>query len=184
MKTIYHTATSLDGYIADSSHSLDWLFQFPDPDESSFSGFIRDVGAIAMGSNTYEWLLRNYVFEDPDRPRRWPHEQPTWVFTSRSLRQVQEADIRFVSGDVGRVFPDMREAAAGRDIWVAGGGDLAGQFHERGLLDEIVVTIVPVLLARGAPLFTRPIVTPPLDVIEVKPQKGGFTEMRLGIPRS
>jgi len=184
MKTVYYTAASLDGYIADPGHSLAWLFQFEDGDDAGFGSFMREVGAIAMGSHTYEWILGNYIYEDPENPRAWPHEQPTWVFTSRSLRDIPGADIRFVSGDVAPVFEDMREAAAGRNLWLAGGGDLAAQFHERSLLDELVVTIAPVLLGGGAPLFTGRIVSPPLRVLEVRPQASGLTEMQLAVRRS
>jgi dihydrofolate reductase len=181
MKTIFYTAVSLDGYIADLSHSLEWLFQFGDGDENSFPTFIRDVGAIVMGSGTYEWLLTNYIDKDPDDPKAWPHDQPTWVFTSRSLPGIPGAGIKFVGGDVEPVFQQIREAAPGKNIWMAGGGDLAAQFHAKGLLDEIVVTIAPVILTTGAPLFTRQIVTPPLKVLEVKPHVSGLTAMRLQV---
>ena len=183
MKTIYYTAASLDGYIADPGHSLDWLFQFEDEGDGGYPAFFDEVGAIVMGSSTYEWLLRNHVFADPDDPKPWPHQQPTWVFTSRSLRRVSGADVRFVSGNVAPVFSEMREAAAGKNIWLAGGGDLAAQFHDRGLLDEIVVTIAPVLLTSGAPLFTRRVVTPPLKVMEVTPHASGLTEIRLEVQK-
>ncbi len=184
MKTVYYTAASLDGYIADPDHSLDWLFQFGDPDQSSFTDFIRTVGAVVMGSGTYEWLLENYIHADPDAPEPWPHDQPTWVFTSRSLPTVPNADIRFVGGDPAPVFAEMRDAAPGNDVWLAGGGDLAGQFHERGLLDEIIVTIAPIFLAGGAPLFTRRIVDPPLKVIERTPHANGLTELRLRVQKA
>lgn len=183
MRTIYYTAASLDGYIADAQHSLAWLFQFGDGDESDFPEFIHDVGTMAMGSGTYEWLLRNHVFEDPDAPKPWPHEMPTWVFTSRSLREVPGADIRFVRGDVAPVFEAMCEAAPGKDVWLAGGGDLVAQFHARGLLDEIVLTLAPVFLGGGAPVFTGPLVTPPLEVAAVKPHASGLVEMRLEVRR-
>jgi len=183
MKTVFYTAASLDGYIADSNHSLDWLFQFGDGEENSFHAFFRDVGAIVMGSNTYEWLLTNHVYAESDQPKPWPHEQPTWVFTSRVLPQVPGANIKFVSGDVAPVFSEMSEAAAGRNIWLAGGGDLAAQFHRRGFLDEIVLTIAPVLLNAGAPLFTTEVVTPPLKLLQVKPHPNGLTEMRLEVQR-
>ncbi len=183
MKTVFYTAASLDGYIADPDHSLAWLFQFEDGGESSLPAFFRDVGAVVMGSNTYEWLLKNYVLEEPDHPKPWPHEQPTWIFTSRSLPGVAGADIRFVSGDVEPVVSEIRGVTGGKDLWLAGGGDLAAQFFERGLLDEIVLTIAPVFLTAGAPLFTREIVNPPLRVVEVTPHANGLTEMRLELPR-
>lgn len=184
MKTVYYTAASLDGYIADPHHSLHWLFQFGSGGESSFPDFIRDVGAIVMGSSTYEWVLRNHIHEDPEKPKPWPHEQPTWVFTSRSLPSIPEADIRFARGKVGPVFSEMREAAAGKNIWLAGGGALATQFHEGGFLDEIVLTLAPVFLAGGAPLFTGPVVTPPLRVQGVNSHPNGLTEIRLAVQRN
>lgn len=184
MKTVFYTAASLDGFIADPGHSLDWLFQFGGDEESGFPEFIREVGAIVMGSNTYEWLLENHVFAEPDEPKEWPHEQPTWVFTTRPLSGAPGADVRFVRGEVAPVHSAMRQAAAGKNIWLAGGGDLAAQFYEQGLLDEIVMTIAPVFLANGAPLFTRPLVTPPLRVLDVRPQASGLTELRLEVQRA
>ena len=182
-KTVYYTAVSLDGYIADEHHSLDWLFQFGDPDEDGLGAFIRDVGAVAMGSSTYQWLLDNYIYSDPESPKPWPHVQPTWVFTSRSLPTIAGGDIRFAQGSVGPAYEQMRTVAESKDIWVAGGGDLAGQFYEQGALDEIILTVAPVILSRGAPLFTRRIATPPLDVLDVVPHKNGLTEMRLAVPK-
>lgn len=72
MKIQYYTAVSLDGYIADEHHSLDWLFQFGDVEETSYPEFIRDVGAVVMGSSTYEWLLRNHIYADPAMAVRSP----------------------------------------------------------------------------------------------------------------
>lgn len=152
MKTIYYTASSLDGYIADADNALDWLLQFGDPG-SDYQEFIAGVGAIAMGSTTYEWLLAHLLHPGASRPPQpWPYAQPAWVFTSRSLPGVPGADVRFVRGDVRPVHRQMAEAAAGRNVWLVGGGELVGQFHDHGLLDEIVVQIAPVTLGgRGAP---------------------------------
>jgi len=180
MKTQYYTATSLDGYIADTHHSLDWLFQFGNEDPT-YDEFIKDVGAIVMGSSTYEWVLKHDTFVDPDKPKPWPYRQPTWVFTSRSLRSVPGADIRFVKGDVGPVHAAMCAVAGEKNIWVMGGGDLAGQFYEHGLLDEMIVTITPVILCEGAPLFTKKITIPPLRVVSVKSYPQGFTQMRMEV---
>jgi hypothetical protein len=59
MKTQYYTASSLDGFLADANHSLEWLFQWGDTAAGDYPGFIANVGAIAMGSNTYEWVLNH-----------------------------------------------------------------------------------------------------------------------------
>lgn len=182
MKTVYYTATTLDGYIADPNHSLDWLFQFGGEDPS-YNEFIQDIGAIVMGSSTYEWVLRHDTFKDPSKPKPWPYQQATWIFTSRSLTKVPNADIRFVKGDVRPVYEQMRKAAGGKNIWVVGGGHLAAQFHEHGLLDEMILTMAPVILAAGAPLFTGSIIKPPLRVLSVKPYPEGFVQMHLQVQK-
>ena len=69
MKTQYYTASSLDGFIADPDSSLDWLMQFGAVEGTSYPDFIKDVGALALGSTTYEWLLRHEIRPDSDRPK-------------------------------------------------------------------------------------------------------------------
>ena len=177
MKTQYYTAASLDGFIADAQNSLDWLFQFGEPEGGSYPAFIRDVGAIAMGSTTYEWILNHHINEGAERPLQWPYAQPTWVFTSRILTAVKGADIRFVAGDVLPVHRRMLAEAGGKNIWLVGGGDLVGQFHDQGLLDEVIVQIASVTLGSGAPLLPRRIVTPPLKLTSATVYGDAFAEL-------
>lgn len=183
MKTQYYGASSLDGFIADERHSLEWLFQFGSVENTSYPEFIRDVGAIAMGSTTYEWLLENHVNADTQQPEPWPYEQPTWVFSSRSLPAVENADIRFVRGSVAPVHRQMVEAAGGANVWIAGGGDLAGQFYDADLLDELIIQVTSVTLGQGAPLLPRRITTPPLRLVSVEQWGDAFAELRYEIVR-
>ncbi len=183
MKTQYYTATSLDGFIADSQNSLDWLLQFPEPAESSYPAFIHDVGAIAMGSTTYEWVLDNHIRMGTTSAQPWPYSQPSWVFTTRDLPKIESADIRFVRGDVRPVHEQMVAAAGGKNVWIVGGGELVGQFHDHRLLDELIVTIVAVTLGGGAPLLPRRIATPPLQLISVQRFGEAFVELRYEVPR-
>ena len=176
IRTQYYTAATLDGFIADPNHSLDWLFQFGEQGTDDFPAFLRNVGAVAMGSSTYQWIL------DHSQSQQWPYEQPAWVFTTRSLRSVPGADIRFVRGDVAPVHQAMRSAAAGKNIWLVGGGDLVGQFHDKGLLDEIIVTMAPVTLGAGKPLLPRAITTPPLQLIDSR-VLGPFVQLRYAVNR-
>lgn len=144
----YYTATSLDGFIADEQNSLEWLLH-QDQDESgplNYKEFFARIGAMVMGSTTYEWVLDH-------ENGAWPYELPTWVMTTRDLPKV--GDVRFARGDVLSVHDQMTAAAAGKDLWVVGGGDLAGQFADAGLLDEIIVYLAPVTLGGGAPLLPR-----------------------------
>jgi dihydrofolate reductase len=177
MKTQYYTAASLDGFIATADDSLEWLFQLGDIGATSYPDFIRDVGALAMGAATYEWMLRHAVGPEASAPEPWPYEQPTWVFSSRTLPPVPGADIRFVRGDVRPVHEEMAEAAGGKNIWLVGGGDLVGQFHDQGLLDELFVQIGSVTLGAGKPLLPRSITNPPLRLLSARAIGNGFAEL-------
>lgn len=132
MKTQYYTAASLDGFIATENDSLDWLFPLGDPNEFSYPAFISDVGALVMGSTTYEWILRNSETVAAETGLVWPYTQPAWIFSNRNLSPVEGADIRFVKGNVLNTFSEIRASASDKNIWIAGGGDLAGQFFDAG----------------------------------------------------
>jgi dihydrofolate reductase len=183
MKTQYFTASSLDGFIADPHDSLDWLFPLGNLSETSYPTFIGEVGALAMGSTTYEWMLRHLVGPEADHPQPWPYPQPSWVFTTRKLPTVPGVDIRFARGDVRPVHQALVEAAGGRNVWIVGGGDLAGQFYDQGLLDEIHVQIGSVTLGAGKPLLPRKITAPPLRLASVRAVGTGFAELRYEVIR-
>lgn len=149
MTTHFYTASSLDGFIATPQDSLEWLFaqHFDQEGPMSYESFIPGIGALVMGRSTYQWLLKH---QDT-----WEYSQPTWVFTHRQLPGIEGADIRFISDDVGSSFADIQASAQGKDIWVMGGGDLAGQFADAGHLDELWVQLAPVTLGSGKALLPR-----------------------------
>ncbi len=184
MRTQYYAAASLDGFIATPDDSLEWLFPLGDVNETSYPGFIAEVGALAMGSATYEWMLHHVIRPGTEQPGSWPYSQPTWVFSSRTLTNIPGADIRFVRGDVRFVHEAMRIAAGNRNIWLVGGGELVGQFYDAGLLDELIVQVSSVTLGAGKPLFPRQIVSPPLRLVSAQRFGNGFAELRYEVPRS
>jgi dihydrofolate reductase len=187
-RVIFYTATTLNGYLADDEHSLDWLFHVPGGEggDEDFQRFLAGVGVLVQGSSTYEWVLEH---EDlVAHPEKWPAyygRRPTWVFTSRELPTVEGADIRFVQGDVAASWSQIRASAGERDVWIVGGGDLAGQFADAGLLDEIRVSIAPATLPSGAPLLPRRIGSDRLELAEVR-RAGAFAELtyRVGPPEA
>ena len=155
-RILFDTATTLNGWIADTNNSLAWLFAVDGgdhPDDGLFP-----VGATVMveGSTTYEWVLaESDILDHPEKWREFHGDKPVFVFTTRDLRVPEGADIRFVSGSVTDVITAIRDAAGAGDIWIVGGGDLAGQFFDAGLLDRIAISVAPVALDGGAPLFPR-----------------------------
>lgn len=152
-RTVFYTATTLDGYLADEQDSLEWLF-VQDVDSAGPHGydeFIAGVGAVVMGRTTYEWV-RAHLHATGEG---WPYDMPTWVVSHADLPGTAGADIRFTQGEVAPIHAALTNAAGGKDIWVVGGGDLAAQFAEAGLLDQLMVSIAPVTLGAGRPLFPR-----------------------------
>jgi dihydrofolate reductase len=183
MKTQYYTASSLDGFIATEEDSLEWLFTLANLDDSSYPAFIAEVGALAMGASTYEWILRNGDAVAAETGSSWPYTQPTWVFTHRDLAIPEGADVRFVQGEVRPVHEEMRAAAGGKNLWVVGGGDLAGQYHDAGLLDELIVQIGSVTLGKGKPLFPRRVLSPVLRLESLRQMGAGMVELRYEVSR-
>jgi dihydrofolate reductase len=163
-ETQYLVAASIDGFIADSLDSLDWLFQAEGiasadataAKEARFSTFFSGVGAMAMGAATYEWVVgHERLLEQPGKWQDYYGDVPSWVFTHGDQPAVPGARISFVSGDVRPVHEQMTAAAGGKNLWLVGGGELVGQFVDNGLLTEIILAIAPATLGRGAPLLPR-----------------------------
>jgi dihydrofolate reductase len=178
MPSVYYTAVSLDGFIAESDDTLDWLTEYQPaaPPENvevagpefpgSYDEFYADVGAMVSGSVTYEWVLAHMT--------EWPYSgKPYWVLTSRELTPFEGQDIRFNGS-----FEEMLESAGDRKLWIVGGGGIASQFAEAGLLDEVIVTVVPVALGAGKPLFDRRLPGGPMQLTGVLARASGMVELR------
>lgn len=181
-RVIFYTASTLNGFLADDHDSLDWLFAVPggetaesgDPD---FPDFLAGIGALVQGSSTYEWMLAHEnLLDDPAKWQSFYGDRATFVFTTRELPVVPGADIRFVSGSIADAWPHIRTAAGEHDVWMVGGGDLAGQFADAGLLDELCVSVAPSTLVAGKPLLPRTLGADRLHLDAVR-QKGQFAEL-------
>lgn len=148
MKTVYYTASSLDGFIVDTEDSLDWLISRNIDQQGPFGydEFIKTIGALVMGSSTYEWIVKN-------QPDEWAYEQPTWVLTHRPEIVSADHPVQLFSGDIAELHPELAAAAAGKDVWVVGGGEVAAQFVTAGLIDEMIVSYAPCSLGAGSPVL-------------------------------
>jgi dihydrofolate reductase len=174
--TQYFVAASMDGFIADDQDDLEWLVTMPGGDDEAnpYTSFIGDVGAVVMGATTYEWVL-----EHDSGP--WPYEQPTCVFTHRDLPVREGGDIRFTSAAVPDVHAEMTSEAGSRNIWLVGGGELVGQFLDHDLLDEIWLSVTPVVLGSGKPLLPRRRTTPMRLVSATPSPAGTFVHLRYSL---
>ncbi len=180
---VYYTATSINGYIADEDNSLQWLFDVGGDGTDEFPAFVSSIGVQVMGSSTYEWLLTNEkLLETPEKWQQVFGDMPTRVFTTRDLPRPETASFEFRRGAVIEHEAELRSLAGDRDVWVMGGGDLAGQFFDAGILDRIELTVAPVFLSGGAPLLPRFIPAASLRLVEAR-QQGSFVSIRYDVIR-
>jgi len=192
-RTQYYCAASLDGYIAESDDSLGWLFGYegsfegegtepaPMSDGGAYERFYDEVGALISGSTTYEFILDHLGDNDA-----WPYPgKPYWVLSSRDLATPvgEEVDVRIVDAKVEDLYDEVIAAAGDRNLWVVGGGNVASQFAEEGLLDELLVTVVPVVLGAGKPLFEGRIPGGPMQLLGTRVFDTGMVELRYEIGR-
>lgn len=147
MKTSVFIATSLDGYIAREDGSIDWLTAFQGGGEDfGYREFIQTIDAVVMGRGTFETVMG---FEG------WTPGQPTIVLTSRPSPVPRHlgALVEMMSGTPAQVVD--RLAARGMNHLYVDGGETITRFLRAGLIDEIIVSRIPVLIGSGIPLFGR-----------------------------
>jgi dihydrofolate reductase len=164
-------ATSLDGFIAGPNDDLSWLPQpSGDPHESDhgYAAFMADIGAMLMGRNTYEVVV--------GFGGAWPYPVPVLVASSRPLTPVHPT-VRAVSGDIRTLVEQARAAAGGRDVYLDG-GNLIRQASDAGLIDELIVTIVPVILGAGSPLFAGSEHRRKLELLGTEAFRNGLVQLR------
>jgi dihydrofolate reductase len=189
-KTQYYCAASLDGYIAMADDTLDWLMKYEgsyegenaEPIKGAYDRFYEGVGALVMGSTTYEFVL-----DHMDEGSEWPYKaKPCWILSSRDLPEPdgEDVDVRIVSAKVRDLYEEMIAAAGEGDLWVVGGGNVASQFADEGLLDELLVTVVPVVLGEGKPLFDRRLPDGPMQLMGSRAFDSGMVELRYEIRHS
>lgn len=136
-------ATSLDGFIAGSNDELDWLTPTGDA-EDTFSPFMKRVGAMLMGRRTWN------VVSDFDGP--WAYgSTPILVATTKPLESTRDT-VSATSGTIGEML-DAAKAAAGEQLVYIDGGELIRSALAAGLVDELTITLIPVVLGRGISLF-------------------------------
>ena len=169
VEVVYYVAASLDGYIATTDGSVDWLTPFQSAGEDhGFAELYSSLDALLLGSHTYEFALKLGQWPSPDKP--------SWVFTQRSL-PVLHPSITLTSKKPGEIL-ELLEARGLRRAWLMGGGKLATSFRTAGLISRFIISIFPVILGSGISLF-EPTSSPEesLRLIETKPFPSGIVQL-------
>jgi dihydrofolate reductase len=133
-------AASLDGYIAKEDGSVDWL---PQSGDSGYDNFYRSIDVVLMGKKTYEQILTFGKFPYKDKT--------SYVFTRKPNQKKKDENVEFTS-EVEE-FTKKLVLSSGKNIWLVGGSDIISTFLNLKCVDEIILTVIPVVLGKGIPLF-------------------------------
>ena len=156
-KVVVNRSMSLDGFIAGPGDAMDWIFDFVAPDAAWLTEAAAATGAMLVGRRTVEAGKRM----DADRERGaassdegYPFSGPTFVLTHRPP-DPPDPEVTYLSGDIGEAVATALKAAGGKDLEILG-ADVARQCLQRGLVDEILVYVLPVLLGDGIRFYSSP----------------------------
>jgi dihydrofolate reductase len=148
MTNYVYIATSLDGFIATSNGDLDWLNEIPNPENSDFgyAEFMSGIDAIVMGRKTFEKVLTFGT---------WPYDKPVYVPSKHkiSIPKDLEDKVEIITGTPRKLVGQLKELGH-HNLYIDGGVTIQG-FLEEDLIDEMIITRVPILLGDGIPLFGK-----------------------------
>jgi len=169
LEVVYYVAASLDGYIATPDGGVAWLAPFESSDEDyGYNQFYASTDAVLLGSRTYKQCLG---FDS------WPYPgKPCWVFSTRRLK-AGAAGVTVTARSPAKVVAELN-AGGYRRAWLVGGGKLAASFRAKGLITEYVVSVIPVVLGAGIPLFASRGPKESLALAESKPYPSGLVQLR------
>ena len=168
-KTILYIATSLDGFVAGKNDDISWLFSYNDVDYG-FDEFFSHIGAIIQGRRSY----------DVEMQHGWetPHPVPTYVLSHNNIpeKAPKRSDVVFTNEDIAEVLMKAKKLTD-KHIWIEGGANVAQQFLRRELIDEIILSLVPVILGDGVRLFDNIQKQIDLSLIDVKRFDKGLVQL-------
>jgi dihydrofolate reductase len=169
IEIVYSVATSLDGYIATADGNVDWLSRFHVSGEDHGAGELQaSVDALLLGSHTYEFALKLGQWPSPDTP--------SWVFTRRDLRILHPSIT--LTAQSPREVVELLASRGLRRAWLMGGGKLAASFHANQLISRYIISVFPVLLGSGIPLFApHASALDALRFVAAKPFKSGIVQL-------
>lgn len=171
-KIVCYIAASLDGYIATEDDSLDWLFKVEGEGDAGYAEFMETIDTVVMGRRTYDWVMEMEKGEYPYAGLK------SYIF-SHSVPAAVSEDIEFIHMEIP-IFAEKLKNMPGKNIWVIGGSELLADFVEGGLIDEFIISIAPVIIGKGIPLFRKSDLMTEFKLKEVK-RYGEFAQLHYGM---
>lgn len=172
-QVVLYIATSLDNYIARPNGEVDWLdapeYTIPDEDYG-YSDFCKSIDTTLMGNNTYKEMLG---FDVP-----FPYaDKENFVF-SKSDNHKDTEFVKFISGDIVEFVRQLKNKK-GKDIWLIGGAKINTLLLANDLIDKLILTIIPMTLGQGIPLFERQVKETKFELVSNKSYDSGLVQLTL-----
>ena len=163
-----YIATTIDGYIARSNGDFDWLTDYPITSESDYgyNEFYNSIGTVIMGANTYHSILSMDV--------EWAYKDKDCYVITRN-ENIRNPHIKLITDDVIESIKSLK-GKSNKDIWLVGGGQIVSLLLTHNLLDEIIITTVPILLGSGIPLFPQSFVSSNWKISSIKKYDNGLIQ--------
>jgi dihydrofolate reductase len=169
VEIVYYVATSVDGYIATPDGGIEWLTSFESGGEDyGYAEFYASVEAVLLGRRTFEQVLSL---------GEWPYTgKSSWVF-SQQPHPSPPPQVTLTSQSPAEVVTALADQGI-RRAWLVGGGQLAGSFQAAGLISEHIISIIPIILGEGIPLFGEAGAMERLQMMGNTPYDNGLVQIR------
>ncbi|MCS6823622.1 MAG: dihydrofolate reductase family protein [Cytophagaceae bacterium] len=164
-KLILNISTSLDGYIADENNHTDWILN---PEGYGYDDFYESVDTTIMGRKTYEFIVKNNI--------SFPYTDKKNYVLTRTEKQAND-HVEYIHKDP-EAFVYYLKAQKGKDIWLVGGGETANLYLEANLVDEIILSVNPIILGNGVPLFRPSFNMHRMDVVITQVFENGLVQLQ------
>ena len=164
-KVILYIATSLDGFIAKKDGSIDFLDPYnKSGDDFGYNEFYSSIGTIVMGNITYTQVGDTKEFEE------FYKGKPVFVFSRKP--KAKKMNVTFVNEDVKEFVKKLKS-----NTFLVGGADLIKEFLKNNLIDEFIITIIPIVLGEGIPLFAKDCGEHKLKLLNIKSYDSGVVQL-------
>ena len=175
-KVLLYIATSLDGFIARKDDDISWLdFYQVENEDYGYSTFIKTVGTAIMGARTYTQSL--------EHPERLLKGLQTYVLSKWLFPMSSNVNVEFYSGTVQALIEKIKNES-NKNIFIVGGGHVVSNFLNAGLIDELIIFVVPILLKEGISLYSELDKEIKLKLLEAIPYKSGIVQLHYALIKS
>lgn len=175
-KLTLYISISLDGYIAEINGGLEWLENFPNPKETDYGyqEFYEKVDTLIMGGKTYRHIL--------DMCDKWPYPEKNTYIISHQPIESNKRGIHYLGENWLEEIKFIKDQK-GQDIWLVGGGEIASEMLNAGLIDTMIITEFPVLLGNGIPLYNPPFKKSHWSILRGRYYINGVTQTEYGLKK-